>query len=127
MNSKNKTILGVGVIILIAAGLFLMTNNKSKSTTSTDNAQVVLQDYTSEQVSSHNNKNDCWAIIDGGVYNITSYIPRHQGGDNILSACGVDATAFFNGEKTGQAGGTNDHSNVARNQLEKLKVGKIVE
>lgn len=80
---------------------------------------------TREQVALHASKDDCWTIIDNVVYDLTSYIPRHQGGDNILSACGVDGTAFFKGEKAGQAGDTNNHGGAAKSDLAKLKVGEL--
>jgi hypothetical protein len=80
---------------------------------------------TKADVATHNSKSDCWTIIDGSVYDITSYIPRHPGGDNILSACGTDGTALFNGEKPGQNGGSNDHGNSAKSQLNSLKIGTL--
>jgi cytochrome b involved in lipid metabolism len=80
---------------------------------------------TKADVATHNSESDCWTIIDGSVYDITSYIPRHPGGDNILSACGTDGTALFNGEKPGQNGGTNDHGSSAKSQLARLKVGDL--
>lgn len=51
--------------------------------------------YTLAEVSTHATKDDCWLILDGGVYDVTSYIPRHPGGEKILRGCGKDATQMF--------------------------------
>jgi hypothetical protein len=57
------------------------------------------------------------------------YIYERPGGDNILSACGVDATEYFKGEKAGQEGGKKDHSNSneAFEHLGTLKLGELAE
>lgn len=46
------------------------------------------------ELSLHNSKEDCWIAYDGKVYDITSYIPRHPGGEQkIIPYCG-SADAF---------------------------------
>lgn len=58
---------------------------------------------TSEQVAAHNSKSDCWTVIDGMVYDLTSYIPVHQGGPLPLeSICGKDGTNAFSNQHSGQ-------------------------
>ncbi|MFA6080681.1 MAG: cytochrome b5-like heme/steroid binding domain-containing protein [Candidatus Gracilibacteria bacterium] len=51
--------------------------------------------YTSSEVIQHNTASDCWLILSGGVYDVTSYIPRHPGGAQIVRGCGKDATQMF--------------------------------
>ena len=52
--------------------------------------------YTKEEVSLHNTKEDCWIIINNGVYDVTEFLSIHPGGDSILaSQGGKDATEFF--------------------------------
>ena len=54
------------------------------------------QSYTMADVAKHNSQTDCWAAIDGDVYDLTQWISRHPGGpDKIIGLCGTDATAAF--------------------------------
>jgi cytochrome b involved in lipid metabolism len=77
------------------------------------------QTYTLSQVAENNNKSSCWTIIDNNVYDITSYVPRHPGGESeILQVCGQDGTALFNKP-------SEHKSNGARNILETFKIGNI--
>jgi len=41
-------------------------------------------------LSEHNSKEDCWIVYNKKVYDMTSYIPRHPGGeDKIAQNCGT--------------------------------------
>ena len=46
----------------------------------------------------------CWTVVDGSVYDLTKWIPRHPGGQKVIEAmCGTDAsTAFHNQHDTQQ-------------------------
>lgn len=60
--------------------------------------------YTTADVAAHNSKSSCWSIINGNVYDLTSWIPKHPGGENaILQLCGTDGSAKFNGQHGGAA------------------------
>ncbi len=60
--------------------------------------------YTLAQVATHNTASNCWSVVNGGVYNLTSWIGQHPGGQSaIKSMCGLDASADFNGQHGGQA------------------------
>lgn len=54
--------------------------------------------YSLSDVALHKTTSDCWAIIDGMVYDITSYVEsaQHPGGSNISQCCGVDCSKAFN-------------------------------
>jgi cytochrome b involved in lipid metabolism len=116
-------VLGIAVV----AGLFVSLNRADTTVPSAtdDNTQKT---YTVADVKQHNSKESCWTIISGSVYDITSYIPRHPGGEEILRACGEDATTLFTSRQTsdGQSVGSGSpHSPNAEDQLEKLLIGTV--
>lgn len=52
---------------------------------------------TLTEVASHNSRTGCWSVINGSVYDLTSWIPKHPGGEQrILDICGIDGSAKFN-------------------------------
>jgi len=51
--------------------------------------------FTLGEVQKHNTKKDAWTIIENKVYNISSWIPKHPGGEIIMKAIGKDATQLF--------------------------------
>ncbi len=54
-------------------------------------------------VAKHNTQQDCWAAVDGDVYDLTSWISRHPGGaDKIIPLCGTDASAAFRNQHGSQ-------------------------
>ena len=82
----------------------LMTNNTAtrkkggKKIKQIKIKQIKIKQYnnlTLEEVKKHNKKKDAWTIIENKVYNITSWIPKHPGGEIIMQALGKDATQLF--------------------------------
>ncbi len=54
---------------------------------------------TQSQVLEHTTLDDCWASVDGIVYDLSDYGASHPGGkENIAALCGTDATATFSAE-----------------------------
>jgi hypothetical protein len=51
--------------------------------------------FTLGEVKKHNKRNDAWTIIENKVYDITTWIPTHPGGDVILKAVGKNGTRLF--------------------------------
>jgi fatty acid desaturase 2 (delta-6 desaturase) len=41
--------------------------------------------YMWEEIGAHNRRSDCWIVIDDFVYDVTSWVDRHPGGDIICS------------------------------------------
>ncbi|TSC70800.1 MAG: fatty acid desaturase 2-like [Parcubacteria group bacterium Gr01-1014_46] len=76
----------------------------STTTTTVTPPTPTIASYTLVQVAVHNKSTDCWSIVSGGVYNLTSWIAQHPGGQEaIKSMCGVDATAGFLAQHKGQS------------------------
>lgn len=138
---NTKIIVGIVIVAVAVLGIFVYMNgddgkneaensaqtsirqNSSGDTSSNKNSSSPADKVSLEEVAKHNSKSDCWSVIDGKVYDLTSYIPRHTGGDEILRACGVDGTSLFQNRTTsdGQKVGTGTpHSSSAESQLQSL-------
>lgn len=51
------------------------------------------------EVKKHNSRDDCWSIVSGKVYNLTSYMQQHPGGIELISSiCGIDGSAAFSNQ-----------------------------
>ncbi|KAF8389912.1 hypothetical protein HHK36_024431 [Tetracentron sinense] len=73
--------------------------------------------YSLQEASEHNTKEDCWVVIDGKVYDVTTYLDEHPGGDDVLlAATGKDATDDF--EDAG-------HSKSARELMQDYCIGEL--
>jgi cytochrome b involved in lipid metabolism len=55
-----------------------------------------INQYDMAEISKHATAADCWMSIEGKVYNVTSFVNSHPGGEKILKGCGTDATMLFN-------------------------------
>ncbi|MEN9582396.1 MAG: hypothetical protein RL641_350 [Candidatus Parcubacteria bacterium] len=52
--------------------------------------------FSVADVATHKTKSDCWSIVRGNVYDLTSWISQHPGGSGpIVGMCGIDATEAF--------------------------------
>ncbi|KAF1976921.1 cytochrome b5 [Bimuria novae-zelandiae CBS 107.79] len=75
------------------------------------------KDFTYSDVSEHSTKKDLYIVVHDKVYNASSFVDEHPGGEEVLlDVGGQDATEAF--EDVG-------HSDEAREILEGLLVGKL--
>lgn len=51
--------------------------------------------FSWEEIHKHTSRDDCWMVIQGKVYDVSSWVTRHPGGDLIMQGAGREATAFF--------------------------------
>ncbi|XP_009382320.2 cytochrome b5-like [Musa acuminata AAA Group] len=73
--------------------------------------------YRFDEVAKHDDAEDCWLIVSGKVYDVSSYMAEHPGGrDVLLSATGKDATVEF--DNVG-------HSSSVRELMDNYCVGTI--
>ena len=89
----------------------------SESGTDLKSAAEPLPKYTRDEVSMHYDEGDCWIIIAGKVYDVSSFLDEHPGGvEVIMEYAGLDATSDFEDLP---------HPAEAYNMLEKYLVGEI--
>lgn len=75
------------------------------------------KEFTYSDVAEHNTKNDLYMVVHDKVYNASSFVDEHPGGEEVmLDVGGQDSTEAF--EDVG-------HSDEAREILEGLLVGTL--
>lgn len=73
--------------------------------------------FTYEEIAKHNSRSDLYMVIEGKVYDITTFQDEHPGGEEVLLDEGAkDGTAAF--DDVG-------HSQDARDMLEKYYIGDV--
>eukprot|EP01122_Echinamoeba_exundans_P007171 TRINITY_DN2141_c0_g1_i2.p2 TRINITY_DN2141_c0_g1~~TRINITY_DN2141_c0_g1_i2.p2 ORF type:complete len:143 (+),score=50.35 TRINITY_DN2141_c0_g1_i2:61-489(+) len=76
------------------------------------------EEWTWEEVAQHNKADDCFLVVDGNVYDVTTFISRHPGGAAIYKNAGKDNTEGFHGQQ---------HGTSAFEAIEEFHIGKIVD
>ncbi len=138
--SNKKLAIVLTVVAVLVVGLFgiakfggritaELNENEGTSQSNTTQKPTTNQPLTKTEVAKHNSKNDCWTIISGQVYDITSYVSSHPGGDEILRACGIDGTSLFTKRQTssGQTVGSGTpHDRSSTQQLQDYRLGDLL-
>lgn len=74
--------------------------------------------FTMATIAQHNTTADCWSAINGGVYDLSTWVSRHPGGSRAITRlCGTDGSSSFNRE--------HGRSRAAANALLLLKIGDL--
>ena len=63
-------------------------------------------------------QDDLWVIIKGKVYDVTSYVDEHPGGESILKNAGKDSTVGFHGPQ---------HPSRVFQIIEDFLIGELIE
>ena len=74
--------------------------------------------YTMAQVQQHASATSCWTVVNGGVFDLTSWITQHPGGEAVIKGlCGIDGTKAFVAQ----------HGSLGKavNQLKQFKIGTL--
>lgn len=102
------------MVFLILGGVYVMRSKTPETvlavvspeatrTAQPSTVSTTPSGYTSAEVAAHASREGCWTSINGNVYDVTGWISKHPGGaDAILSLCGKDGTAAFEGQHGGQ-------------------------
>jgi cytochrome b involved in lipid metabolism len=127
MKTKSTTIL-IGIILILGVGFLVSaikkpavinletttppvtstgtptTPVKKPVTTTPKTTPAAPTGLTLAVVATHNSRSSCWSAIGGNVYDLTSWIPNHPGGERaILSLCGIDGSEAYNGQHGGSS------------------------
>ena len=136
-------IFGVVLTSILTAGLVFYQNNKNGNQVSGSKVDVLTQTKINQlagagkslildmtEIKKHNKSSDCWMLISGNVYDITSFFGSHPGGnETMIATCGTNATDAYM-TKDPNATSTNggrDHSSTARSMLQDYYLGKFNE
>lgn len=107
-------------LIIIGGIVFFSQKNNSSSLQKTNqpNQTQSTKSYSLADVSTHKDNSSCWTVINGNVYDLTSWINNHPGGpENILAICGTDGSSAFNAQHGGQS--------RPENQLSEFLIGSV--
>ena len=134
MQNQNKNLLivvAVLIALLIAGVMYLgkiqnetydqpiAPTSATPGTASSSVSAGATATYTVADVATHNNASSCWTIVNGKVYDVTSFITKHPGGQkSILKMCGTDGTANFTAQHGGKRG---PEAALAKQQIGTLK------
>lgn len=76
---------------------------------------------SAEELARHGSPGDCWLAVEGGVYDVTSYVSSHPAPERVLTDwCGKEATEAFRTKGAGRP-----HGEEARALLETFRVGAL--
>lgn len=129
---KKVIIYLVLAIIVIGGGYYFLNKNTYTPPANNDSALPANtngiaagepngsapKSYTLSEVSKHKDSTSCWSAINGEVYDLTSWIGNHPGGEQaILSICGKDGSSAFNDQHEGQK--------KPANELAKFLIGTL--
>jgi uncharacterized membrane protein len=75
--------------------------------------------YSMVEVAQHDSASQCWAVIDGGVYDLSEWINRHPGGrTRILNLCGTNASSQFRDQHS--------EDTLPNAQLAEFRIGRLI-
>jgi cytochrome b involved in lipid metabolism len=85
-------------VVLIAFTYSGGKKSGSKKQKTPERKQLVIAGtYDAAEVALHNKADDCWIIVDGKVYDVSTYVLDHPGGDSILANAGGDSSVGVHG------------------------------
>lgn len=88
-----------------------------------NDAPAGVAQYRLADVARHDTADDCWMAIEGRVYDLTAYIPRHPTATAVIADwCGREATEGMRTKGYGR-----NHSTGAWALLERYAIGEVAE
>lgn len=107
-----KIIIIFAIVLIVFVGVVVFVNTKKQSgdyepqnTEAVDQLAVPdqnglvtkgeIETYTLTEVNAHAEEGNCWTVVRGKVFDISSFTSKHPGGPGILKGCGKDSTEIF--------------------------------
>lgn len=95
------------------------TIQTAQNTTQQQTQTQTTKSYTLAEVASHNTAQSCYTAVNSSVYDVTSWIKQHPGGEQaIIGMCGKDASSAFDAQHGGQS--------RPESELASFKIGVLV-
>ena len=119
---NKKFIVGIIVVSILVIGIIVVVKKPQQvqSNVSTSSESQTQKQFTMAEITQHNTRTSCYAVVRGNVYDLTAAIDTHPGGpDQIVSLCGTDGTSAFVGKHGGQSRPESD--------LAKLQIGVLAQ
>ncbi|XP_073957127.1 sulfite oxidase isoform X2 [Choristoneura fumiferana] len=89
--------------VLVGSAVADDVNTRQKEHNAKDDTEVEagakkpnLPTFSAEEVSKHDNTESFWVTYKHGVYDVTSFLASHPGGEQILNAAGLSIEPFWN-------------------------------
>ena len=114
----------IPLIALILVSGCVQDSPNDGGTTNGDQTGGEVQTYTMAQVAEHDTASDCWTVIHGKVYDLTTFMASHPGGAAINTDCGIDSSELY---ETRPMGSGTPHSDNARSLLDNFYIGDLEE
>lgn len=70
-------------------------NTDAKKSSESTQVPTKGKKITWEDLSKHNVASDCWLAVRGKVYDVTSWVPKHPGGEDTIVLNGVSIQTVF--------------------------------
>ena len=82
---------------------------------------VAKKSYSLTEVAAHSSPGDCWMVIHGKVYDVTTYLPDHPSRPEVIEAwCGKEGSEAYETKTKGRR-----HSETADRMLDGYFIGDV--
>jgi cytochrome b involved in lipid metabolism len=79
------------------------TTTPTPAPTPSNGTSGTVKAYAMSEVAVHKDASSCWTVVNGSVYDLTSWIGKHPGGPVVITLlCGRDGSSEFSDQHGGQ-------------------------
>jgi hypothetical protein len=118
MANKKGLIIGIVSLLIIMGVVIAIGLSQSNNASNTNKSTSSQKKITATELATHNTSSNCYISLNNEVYDITSFIPKHEGGSEIVEECGKVVDDF----SSIHPGGSLESVKVQK-QISNLKIG----